>query len=133
MKKLLAPSTSRFPTRHPRRACAIKAKWNWRSALNANDQPPGAVTAPVSKRIEFQITSATTHKPLAKAAVADPNAGPMALKPAPPFPKSADAPVQIQQILDGMSADELRMALTSELDPLRLRLVYRELKGASNW
>jgi hypothetical protein len=58
----------------------------------------------------------------------DPNLGAPPIEPSPPFPKSNDAPVPIQAILDQMSVDELKMQLAGKLDPLRLTLTYRELK-----
>ena len=84
---------------------------------------------------------ATAPTPTAKAQTADPGADapptdrpnktPMPASPPPPkltLSPDLDSPVKIQKVLDQMNVDDLRLALNSEKDKLRIALLYREIQ-----
>jgi hypothetical protein len=60
-----------------------------------------------------------------------PNKTPMPASPPPPkltLSPDLDSPVKIQKVLDQMNVDDLRLALNSEKDKLRIALLYREIQ-----
>jgi hypothetical protein len=84
---------------------------------------------------------AAPASPTAKAQPADPGAdapptdrpNPVPMPASPPPPKltlspDLDSPVKIQKVLDQMNVDDLRLALNSEKDKLRIALLYREIQ-----
>jgi hypothetical protein len=76
-----------------------------------------------------------TMKPINTPGADQPNKTPMPASPPPPkltLSPDLDSPVKIQKVLDQMNIDDLRLALSSEKDKLRLRCLYLEIKRREN-
>jgi transcriptional regulator with XRE-family HTH domain len=102
-----------------------------RAQLKGGAPLPAKPAAPASPTGKAKAGGSGADAPLTDR----PNKTPMPASPPPPkltLSPDLDSPAKIQKVLDQMNIDDLRLALNSERDKLRIRCLYLEIKRREN-